>query len=70
MYPGLYKAQVTVGEATFGPKSSSTKRMARKFAAIEALKTLMNWEPAEGINGACFFSLPTQSLNPLTPKSD
>lgn len=49
MYPGLYKAQVTVGEATFGPKSSSTKRMARKLAAIVALKTLMNWEPAEGL---------------------
>lgn len=52
MYPGLYKAQVTVGEATFGPKSSSTKRMARKFAAIEALKTLMNWEPGEGLYDA------------------
>lgn len=63
MYPGLYKAQVTVGEATFGPKSSSTKRMARKFAAIEALKTLMNWEPAEGM-------VHVSLAYPPSPKSD
>lgn len=50
MYPGLYQAQVTVGDTTFGPKKSSTKKMARKLVAIAALKTLMNWEPAEGIN--------------------
>ena len=49
MYPGLYKAQVTVGDQTFGPKKSSTKKMARKFVAIVALKALMNWEPAEGM---------------------
>lgn len=49
MYPGLYKAQVTVGDQTFGPKKSSTKKMARKFVAIVALKVLMNWEPAEGL---------------------
>lgn len=49
MYPGLYKAQVTVGGQTFGPKKSSTKKMARKLVAIVALKTLMNWEPAEGL---------------------
>lgn len=49
MYPGLYKAQVTVGDQTFGPKNSSTKKMARKLVAIMALKTLMNWEPAEGM---------------------
>ncbi|XP_020620694.1 double-stranded RNA-specific adenosine deaminase-like [Orbicella faveolata] len=49
MYPGLYQAQVTVGETTFGPKKSSTKKMARKLVAIAALKTLMNWEPAEGL---------------------
>ena len=48
MYPGLYKAQVTVGDQTFGPKKSSSKKMARKLAAIVALKALMNWEPAEG----------------------
>ena len=49
MYPGLYKAQVAVGDITFGPKSSSTKKMARKLVAIAALKTLMNWEPVEGM---------------------
>lgn len=49
MYPGLYKAQVTVGDQTFGPKKSSSKKMARKLAAIVALKALMNWEPAEGL---------------------
>lgn len=49
MYPGLYQAQVTVGDSTFGPKKSSTKKMARKLVAIAALKTLMNWEPAEGV---------------------
>ena len=49
MYPGLYQAQVTVGDSTFGPKKSSAKKMARKLVAIAALKTLMNWEPAEGM---------------------
>ncbi|KAJ7373700.1 hypothetical protein OS493_011309 [Desmophyllum pertusum] len=49
MYPGLYKAQVKVGDSTFGPKKSSTKKMARKLVAIAALKTLMNWEPTEGL---------------------
>lgn len=49
MYPGLYQAQVTVGDTTFGPKKSSTKKMARKLVAIAALKILMNWEPAEGM---------------------
>ena len=58
MYPGLYKAQVTVGDQTFGPKKSSTKKMARKFVAIVALKTLMNWEPAEGM----LFSLMLQPI--------
>ena len=49
MYPGLYQAQVTVGDQTFGPKKSATKKMARKLVAIVALKALMNWEPTEGM---------------------
>ena len=49
MYPGLYQAQVTVGDQTFGPKKNSTKKMARKLVAIVALKALMNWEPTEGM---------------------
>lgn len=61
MYPGLYKAQVTVGDQTFGPKKSSTKKMARKFVAIVALKALMNWEPAEGM----LFSLMLQPMDLL-----
>lgn len=59
MYPGLYKAQVTVGDQTFGPKKSSTKKMARKFVAIVALKALMNWEPAEGM----LFSLMLEAMD-------
>ena len=48
MCPGLYQTQVTVGDQTFGPRKSSTKKMARKLVAIVALKVLMDWEPAEG----------------------
>lgn len=48
MYPGLYSAQVTVGDRVFGPKRNSSKKMARKLVAIVALKELMNWEPREG----------------------
>lgn len=47
-YPGLYSAQVTIGDKVFGPKRNSSKKMARKLAAIVALKELMNWEPSEG----------------------
>lgn len=48
-YPGLYSAQVTIGDKMFGPKRNSSKKMARKLAAIVALKELMNWEPSEGM---------------------
>ena len=46
--PGMYQVQVVVGMDSFGPRRSSKKKLARKLAAIQALKELINWEPKEG----------------------
>ena len=46
--PGLYEAGVVVGTDSFGPARDRTKKVARKLAAIAALKELIDWEPKQG----------------------
>ncbi|XP_031548654.1 double-stranded RNA-specific adenosine deaminase-like [Actinia tenebrosa] len=51
-FPGMFESFVFVGSQKFGPMRSTTKKMARKLAAIVGLKELINWEPKQGLYDA------------------